>query len=106
MVRNLLKDVHFFSNGFSAFSGPVNNSYLCQATDRLRKSVDCRAFASFNVAICFRSIIPAYFQKKVYQFLRHTFKHWGMDRTFRIVRGILCVCVHVCVVCMHGWIYV
>ena len=48
----------------------------------------------------FRSIIPVYFQKKVYQFLRHTFKHWGMDRTFRIVCGIVCVCVCVCV-CVH-----
>ena len=41
LVRNLLKDVHFFSNGSSLISGPISNGYLCQATDRLRKLVMC-----------------------------------------------------------------
>ncbi len=86
MVRNLLKDVHFFSNGSSVISSPAGNGYLCQATDRLRRLVDYRNCATITVTVIFRSIIPVYFQKKVYQFLRHAFKHWGMDRAFRIVR--------------------
>lgn len=47
-----------------------------------------------------RSIIPVHFQKKVYQFLRHAFKHWGMDKTFRIV------CIWVCCVCACAWVFV
>ena len=104
LVRNLLKDVHFFSNGSSLYSGPVSNGYLCQATDRLRKLVICAESCNYKLLVLNRSIVPVYFQKKVYQFLRHAFKHWSMDKTFRIVcvycvclYTYVCVCVHVCV---------
>ena len=53
MVRNLLKDVHFFSNGSSAISGPGSNGYLCQATDRLRKLVDYINYAVTIVTVDF-----------------------------------------------------
>ena len=112
-MRNLLKDVHFFSNGSSLYSGPVSNGYLCQATDRLRKLVMCAESCNYKLLVLNRSIVPVYFQKKVYQFLRHAFKHWSMDKTFRIVcvycvclYTYVCVCVYMCVctcvyVCVH-----
>ena len=107
-MRNLLKDVHFFSNGSSLYSGPVSNGYLCQATDRLRKLVMCAESCNYKLLVLNRSIVPVYFQKKVYQFLRHAFKHWSMDKTFRIV-CVYCVCLYtyVCVcMCMCTCVYV
>ena len=42
-------------------------------------------FVIMHFLVC-SSVLSVYLQKKVYQFLRHAFKHWPFDETFKYVR--------------------
>ncbi|CAI8026904.1 Sphingomyelin phosphodiesterase 4 [Geodia barretti] len=65
LTRRLVRHVHYFTNG-SASGSPYN--FLNPLTDDFR-----------------RSIIPTFIHKRLYYFLRYSFRHLPLDNTFRYV---------------------
>jgi sphingomyelin phosphodiesterase 4 len=63
LTRRLVRHVHYFTNG-SASGSPYN--FLNPLTDDFR-----------------RSIIPTFIHKRLYYFLRYSFRHLPLDNTFR-----------------------